>query len=261
MKSTEARTVSRSAVIVAVAVLWALLAPLHQAIAAGAGQGVVMLETPLSDWTEILSWVDRDDAYDSYSGEHRFEKWPHITVLYGLYPDAEERVLSFLRNLRGPLSYRIIDVSVFEGKYRDVLKFGIESPVLEALHRALRRFPNSWSYPEYGPHMTIARINKGCAAKYVRALTNPPRLFGIKLVYRLANGEDVQIPLVNAGRPGFALAGAGSREPAPDPSAPVSGPLVHELISGPGTNSEEEKGNPDASGTIRVVGSGGVRSF
>lgn len=171
--------------------------------------GVVMMKTPLKDWEKILGLLKPSDVSDTRWNNLRTETWPHITVLYGLHDDRVDDVMKLLSGIEKPVSYRIVDVSVFQSKYCDILKFGIESEELTRLHQLLKQFPNSNTYSGYSPHMTIAYVRKGNGKNYSGKLKKPVELNGLEFVYSQSDGRknvariDPKDSRVNIEAPGF----------------------------------------------------------
>lgn len=95
------------------------------------------------------------------------EKENHITILYGLTTNNAEKVLNFLPNKT--ITYKIVEISLFENEDNDVLKFTIESEDLRKLNKKVsNKFYNENKWPDYKAHMTISYLKPGTGKKYLK---------------------------------------------------------------------------------------------
>ena len=102
------------------------------------------------------------------------EKSPHITVLYGVLPNEEQKAKEILSKIPGKLVATLGAVSLFEncndeevGKF-DVLKVDVQSPQLAKINDLLRKnveYQND--YDAYKPHVTIAYLKPGMGKEFV----------------------------------------------------------------------------------------------
>ena len=147
-----------------------------------------MLEAKIPDWEEYhIAGIDENDVYikpmdDSYG----LETQPHVTVVYGIHEDEidEETIANVIRENLRPLTVKINEVDVFEGKDYDVVKYNVPiTPELKKYRELFLKFPNTQSYPEYKPHMTIAYVKPGTGKKYKRKLREPFSVTFVKGVY------------------------------------------------------------------------------
>jgi 2'-5' RNA ligase len=156
---------------------------------------MVRLPDPIAK--KIMSWGKRKvPNEDVYEAEGR-EDDPHVTVLYGIH-DANP--LSTTRLLRTEPSFKaeLGKVSLFttDPKY-DVLKIEIISPKLHMLHKLLKRkLENSWTYPEYRPHVTIAYVKKEtCDHLEGNHDFRDTKFMVNEVVFSSSNGEKTEIYL------------------------------------------------------------------
>ena len=133
--------------------------------------GCLMAFFDIPNWeTKVLGKISEQDLYDEpgFGLEHE----PHVTVLYGFHQDStdiDELKKTVDEYVEKPIKIEIKKVSVFENEKFDVLKFDIESPELRELNKiCAEKFEHTNSYKDYHPHMTIAYLKKGVAAKYVK---------------------------------------------------------------------------------------------
>jgi 2'-5' RNA ligase len=119
---------------------------------------------PIAD---LHSLPDKPDKYG-------IETDPHITAFYGFKPTDRlgyqqtdlESVRALLRTV-DPFTVELRDLGVFEQARYDVLHVKVEPhPSLVGLHYSLKRLvPDSDSW-DYVPHVTLAYMKKGTAARY-----------------------------------------------------------------------------------------------
>jgi len=99
----------------------------------------------------MLYTVPDDDSY-GYDDE------PHCTLKYGFDPDLNKKdIASILKGVE-PFNIILKSITTFDNPEFSVVKFDVESPVLEELRKKADSFPNEDSYPEYHPHMTISYV-------------------------------------------------------------------------------------------------------
>ena len=99
---------------------------------------------------------------------------PHVTVLYGLHTNDPSVVYKHLKKNRAirPATLRLGKLDLFRHRDQDVLKVNVESPDLDHLHSVTKDLPNSFSFPSYNPHVTVAYLKPGTGEKYL-GLSNP----------------------------------------------------------------------------------------
>jgi len=102
-------------------------------------------------------YTDPEDPTYGYDTE------PHVTVKYGFEPDIDR--MDVARILKGvaPFLVKLRALNQFNTNPNyDVVKFEVEKhPVLMELRRRCDGYPNTDSYPDYKPHMTLAYVKKG----------------------------------------------------------------------------------------------------
>ena len=94
--------------------------------------------------------------------EYGREVTPHVTVLYGLQKEEDYfRAVELLKDF-GKFQITVGALAKFEAENYDVLIYKISSLPLEEIHWMLRqKFENTYSFPGYTPHLTIAYVKKG----------------------------------------------------------------------------------------------------
>lgn len=147
--------------------------------------GVLMLDFNIPNWKDIIANIHSEDLYNEpgYGLEHS----PHVTALYGFHDEVtSEEVKKVTRKYtKKPISVNLIGVGIFESKDKpfDVIKFNVESKELHRLNKALAKLPNTNTFKDYHPHMTIAYVKKGMASKYIKEFENPIIVTGDRFVF------------------------------------------------------------------------------
>jgi len=140
--------------------------------------GCLMMQTDIDNWKEYhTAGIEKDDVYiKPHDKSYGLEEEPHVTVLYGFHEDEidEETISSVMKQNLKPITLRVDEVDVFEGDDYDVVKYNL--PVTKELQEyrdLFMKFPNTQSFPDYKPHMTIAYVKPGEGKKYKRKLRDP----------------------------------------------------------------------------------------
>ena len=153
--------------------------------------GCIMLYTTIPNWEHHLSIIDKADIYDDEFHDYGLEYTPHCTVLFGinLMETEPSAVKQFMETFK-PVEVMIDKISVFNNPEYDVVKYDV--PVSAELRRyhelAKTKFPNTQSFPDYHPHMTISYVLPGTGKKYAQ----PVSPFKVKFdtaVYSFAAGN------------------------------------------------------------------------
>lgn len=99
---------------------------------------------------------------------------PHVTVLYGLHTKNPEEVFSQIKRSGAvrPATMHLGKIDLFRHRDQDVLKINVESSDLHHLNGVVKKLPNSYSFPSYEPHVTVAYLKPGTGEKYL-GLKNP----------------------------------------------------------------------------------------
>lgn len=130
---------------------------------------MVDLNVDKKQWADMQSKIDDDDLYQADdNGGYGKEMTPHITILFGVHGDVEDKeVEDRIKEIHQP-EVEIGKVSSFENKLFDVLKFDINSPELHELNKLFKELPHTSDYPDYHPHITICYLKKGKLDKYLK---------------------------------------------------------------------------------------------
>ena len=159
------------------------------------GCSMVFLRYP--ELFKIQDAINPDDLHDN-----GFEDEPHVTLLYGIHDGGEhdelskEKLAEIIDISKPTLDEAVIlkGVSAFENDEYDVLKFDAESPALREANKKLSNFPNSNSFPDYKPHVTIAYLKSGKAKDYIEKFKDikDVELSPEKIVYSRPNGTRME---------------------------------------------------------------------
>lgn len=155
--------------------------------------GCIMLKGSVPDWKKKISIVKPEDLY-AEGDDYGYEKEPHVTIIYGLHDEDIDRgeLYDHLKNI-WPVQVTISQISIFENSDDyDVVKFDV--PLTEDL-KAYRNFfekfyPNTQSFPDYHPHMTIAYVKKGEGKKYVQKV-EPFKVLFNKSMYSYKEDKEI----------------------------------------------------------------------
>lgn len=151
--------------------------------------GCIMMAADIPNWKEKISVVDKKDIYEK-DDDYGYENEPHVTILYGLHDnefDVKE-IYDELKNLK-PISVTIDKISIFENENFDVVKFDV--PVIKELkqyrNQFIKKYPNTQTFPDYHPHMTICYTKPGTGYKYCKKI-KPFNVTFDTTVYSGSNG-------------------------------------------------------------------------
>jgi 2'-5' RNA ligase len=139
------------------------------------------------EWNEKhLSLIEKEDIYDDEEGEYGLCKEPHITLLWGIHPDEVDVDLAknIIKSI-GSMEIETDKISIFENPDFDVVKYEIEPTerLLQIRNILSKTLPNTQTYPEYKPHITLSYVKKGKGKKYKEKLKKPIKFILDKAVY------------------------------------------------------------------------------
>ena len=136
--------------------------------------GCVMLYTDVPNWNKHISKIKEEDIFDDEIKDYGLEHTPHVTVLFGIHldetkPEDVKKVLKLFK----PIQVRIDTIGIFENEVYDVVKYNVPvTPQLKEYHEAVMgAFPNTQTFPDYHPHMTIAYVLPGKGKEYKGGVT------------------------------------------------------------------------------------------
>lgn len=166
--------------------------------------GCAMLYFNFPEMNKIQDVINPDDLYQAPEGDPReygLESSPHCTLLFGLH---KEVTLDQVKDALSGITFsecKLYNASMFDNPKYDVLKFDVGYPTrggafLSKANEALKKYPYTSDFPDYHPHATIAYLNKGTAAKYIKELKGIEyTLTPTHAVYSVPSGEQHKIKI------------------------------------------------------------------
>lgn len=159
--------------------------------------GCSMLFLRYPELFKIQDSIDPEDLHDN-----GFEDEPHVTLLYGIHDGGDheelpkEKLQGIIDISRPALDEMVIlkGITAFENDDYDVLKFDAEAPSLREANKKLSEYPNSNSFPDYKPHVTIAYLKPGKANGYIEKFKDIKdiEVEPEKVVYSRPNGTRME---------------------------------------------------------------------
>jgi len=157
--------------------------------------GCIMMDAKIPKWEELhIAGIDQKDLYVEPGEDYGLETEPHVTVLYGIHEDEidPEVIMSVIEKNMETVVVTITNISIFENDKYDVVKYDV--PVTEELQKYrdmfMKAFPNTQTFPDYHPHITLAYVKPGEGSKYVKELNEPFEVVFDKGVYSFHTTND-----------------------------------------------------------------------
>jgi hypothetical protein len=125
----------------------------------------IMFDVKINEWNDILTLINEDDLYtDINDTKNNFGKEfdTHITLIYGIHSsiDNKNKSIDFLKNIN-KFKIHLTNVSYFENDEYNVLKIDVISKYLQHLRKKIiNLIPNTQTFLNYNPHITIAYLRK-----------------------------------------------------------------------------------------------------
>lgn len=124
---------------------------------------------------EIIKLQDAINPVDLQDPGIEYE--PHCTLLYGLHDGVTLDQVTNIVNQFKFSNLRAFNPSLFENPEFDVLKYDIgyqtnNDSSLHQCNQKLKILPNTQTYPDYHPHMTIAYLKPGKGKQYMEMFRN-----------------------------------------------------------------------------------------
>jgi hypothetical protein len=159
--------------------------------------GCAMLYFDFPTINEIHDIINPEDVYeDPTNPTFGLETEPHTTLLYGLHDGVTEQDI---KNVLDKFTFgncKIANASLFENENFDVLKFDVSGEGLYEANTELVKYPNTQTFPDYHPHMTIAYLKPGKGKQYADKLNGQEfELTPTHAVYSMPSGEKKKIQI------------------------------------------------------------------
>ena len=151
--------------------------------------GCLMLYFNIPNWNKIINKIKEEDLYNDGSGTFGRECDPHISILYGFHDEvnADDFKKIIEDDDISKYSVKVKGVSLFENEQFDVVKLDIEpTEELISLRNKVKKLPNTLTYKDFKPHMTVAYVKSGEGYKYKNEWEKEVLLKPKNLVYSTA---------------------------------------------------------------------------
>lgn len=134
----------------------------------------VMAEVPPTETTDsdsipvlmkVYEFIEQipDDILYQEEGDDSMgkEKWPHITLLYGLEDGNEEAAKEILQKYEGKIKAKLGKVTKFNTDDFDVIKIEVTGDILNQINSELKELSHKNNFPDYKAHITLAYVKTG----------------------------------------------------------------------------------------------------
>lgn len=134
--------------------------------------GCAMLYFNFPEIFKLQDVINPKDVYeDPNDTSYGLDDEPHITLLYGLHDEVSVADISNIIQKFVFSECIMYNSSLFQNDNYDVLKFDVRYPTkggafLHKCNNELSKLPNTNSYPDYHPHMTIGYLKPGTGQRY-----------------------------------------------------------------------------------------------
>ena len=157
--------------------------------------GCVMMDADIKNWVEFhLAGIDEDDVYlKPYDDSYGLEETPHVTIVYGIHEDEvdPQRMADLIEYYMKPITVTVKEIDFFPGKEYDVVKYNIPlTGKIQGLRDIFMQIPNTQTFTDFNPHMTISYVKSGAGKKYKTQLRDPFEITFTKGVYSWHPNKD-----------------------------------------------------------------------
>jgi len=159
--------------------------------------GCVMLYFDFPTIDKIHGVINDEDIFqDPDDPSFGLETEPHTTLLYGLHDGVTKQNIKNILDKFTFDAFKISNASLFEHENFDVLKFDVVGDGLYEANAELVKYPNTQTYPDYHPHLTIAYLKPGKGKQYVKELNGLEfELTPKYAVYSMPSGDKIKISI------------------------------------------------------------------
>jgi hypothetical protein len=155
---------------------------------------MVFIKFKKGAFEKLQDFINPKDLYeDPKDPSFGFEYKPHVTALFGLHGDIDEKELESVISKQSKPEIKLKDVSIFPSDKYDVLKFDVESKDMHNFNKVLKEFPFTSNFPNYHPHCTIAYLKKDTSDKYIdkiKKIIDELVIEPTKIVYSKIDGTE-----------------------------------------------------------------------
>ncbi|MFA5152666.1 MAG: hypothetical protein WC554_08920 [Clostridia bacterium] len=160
--------------------------------------GCIMLYCDIPNWkSKHLAQINSEDIYNvPDKGMSRgLEYTPHCTLVYGLHLNTVKPTeIKKIMETFFPLKVSIKKLTFFVTPDCDVVKYDVSiTKELKAWREKLLKFPNTQTYPDYHPHITLSYVKTGSGIKYIKEFDEPFKVIFNKVVYSYTGDEKENI--------------------------------------------------------------------
>lgn len=144
---------------------------------------------------EFVDSIPEEELY--VDGGVSREKESHVTLLYGIAHNDPKKITKLVEN-RAPVDFALKQTALMPtDKPFDILIVEVEGENVKPLHDLLfNSQPNENEHPVFKPHLTLAYLKKGVAAKYVGDSRFKDMAFSVpEITFVNSAGERTEIPL------------------------------------------------------------------
>ncbi len=162
--------------------------------------GCALVNLPEKESKMVLAETAKIDDKDL--ADDGREKYPHVTVRYGIHTTNSELVKAIVQD-HGPVTLKlgkIIHFPANEKRDSDVVVAEVESTDLEELHHKLGDLEHTDTYNGYKPHCTLAYVKPGMGQKYESDALEGLSVVANEIIYSDHNDQKANISLLGSPR-------------------------------------------------------------
>ena len=156
--------------------------------------GCAMLHFDFPKMKDLHELIDQKDVYtEEGDRSYGLETDPHVTLLYGLHDDVDGEKVGEICKSHKFEDMLLENLSCFENKKFDVLKFDVKGISLNECNKMLAKLPHTTDFPDYHPHATIGYLKPGTAKGYIEKIKKESHNITPKaIVYSMPSGKKLK---------------------------------------------------------------------
>jgi len=125
-----------------------------------------MVEIPELE-NKVQKW-QKANIVNNMLAEDGLEIDTHVTLFWGLHDTYINQLKEIFNDFGKNIEISLGKMSLFNSDDHDVLKVDVDSPDLNKLHKIIEnKLPNTKSFKDYHPHLTIGYFKKGVVDKFI----------------------------------------------------------------------------------------------